>query len=239
MPLIYTDAGPSLTSAFSWRVLAERQHARAKHRATAGQGQLAFDSPTFRQRTTPFFPLNLTGLRRPLARESREHDTDTDGYQREANRVRETTPDNQLLDGHNHAQPSHPGCTHHPYRKHHQHHRPTAAKTIDTLPDAKLEYPGRGGRPISEEKRERLLAARQAGVFKRGKLIEAGADEYRAGKQPVCRFHAVVEKCGVGEQYLDQRREDCENQPYGGVARGECEWRNNILVLARGGVGKS
>src|SRR5664280_1773045 len=53
VPVVDADAGPGLAALFGRRMVAEREHARAEHRATARQRHLAFQRPRFGHWFTP------------------------------------------------------------------------------------------------------------------------------------------------------------------------------------------
>src|SRR5664279_4568319 len=126
---------------------------------------------------------------RPMGRERRQHEGDTGHDQRNANDVGEPLAGADLLECHHHAERCHPDHVHHANREHHQHHRPAATEAVKPLFDAEPEYAARRGRPVGEEERERVLTLREAGMFERAELIDAGADEDRARKQPARRLH--------------------------------------------------
>ena len=53
MPVVDADAGPGLAAAFGRRMIAEREHAGAEHRAAARQRHFAFQVPVFESTYTP------------------------------------------------------------------------------------------------------------------------------------------------------------------------------------------
>src|SRR6476469_3907918 len=121
-------------------------------------------------RLLPFF-FNLARRRRPMPGEGCKHSADTGNNQHHADCMRKAASSQHFFDGHDHTEPRHPDHIHDPDCKHHKHHRPAAAQTIDALRQAQPEHTGRGRCPIGEEKRKRLLAVCQAGIFTRRKLI--------------------------------------------------------------------
>ena len=163
MPVVDADAGPGLAAAFGRRMLAERQHAGAEHRAIARQRHLAFQRPRFSQRLAPqlFLILSSDSAHRPMRDErdvtmkatpARISTTPTPCVKRLP------VPIFSIVI----TMPSagHPDHVHDADREHHQHHRPAAAETEQALLDAEPEHAARRGRPVGEEERERLPALR-------------------------------------------------------------------------------
>ena len=102
MPVVDADAGPGLAALFGRRMIAEREHAGAEHRATARQRHLAFQGPRFGQRFTPgFFQVSSSNrVQRPMGRERRQHEGDADRDQRGADDVGEALAGADLLHRH-------------------------------------------------------------------------------------------------------------------------------------------
>src|SRR4029078_2224169 len=101
-------------------------------------------------------PMPGSGRNRDPSPASNEHEPDS---------VSKASAILYLLNCHDRCQSSHPQNAHHTDRKHHQHHSPTAAQTIKSLPDAKKEYAGGSRCPVCEKEREWMLTAREARVL--------------------------------------------------------------------------
>src|SRR5262245_27194526 len=168
MSIVDTNAGPGLASTFSRRMLAQREHTRTKHGATARQREFALESPTFRQRRTPFLILPCSDrLYWPMGDDGHDSDPDAENDESRPDRVSKGSSAEHLLGRHDNAEPRHPDNVHQADSEHYKHHRPAAAEAVGDLLQPKPKNPCRRGRHIGKKERKRLLTPRQACVLER------------------------------------------------------------------------
>src|SRR6476660_9579881 len=117
-------------------------------------------------------------------------DTCSNCDQRNADAMCEMSPALQLLNRHNRGKTGPPGHIHHPDCKHHQHHRPAAAKTVKHLLYPEAEPAAGHGCPSCEKERELSRASNQSSVCERREWIDALTHEHGSIHKPARRSHA-------------------------------------------------
>ena len=137
----------------------------------------------------------------PLGGE-RDHEAEDHEHRRDGPH-RGRLPGQQALGGDQRGHQGHPRDAHHAEREQRGHQRPAAADADTAVLDAHPQRPEATPVPVAQEHR-RAAAVAQAGVLRRGQLVEPGADDDAAGD--------VAPRVVPGEQAQIQRVQTVEDR---------------------------